>query len=322
MSREECVIVSEPDPRSNLKLNNPGDPDSNTVHKYVSIGLSPAYSVTVHKRTFDLGLFMLLFIGTGVIVLAIGFTFFFINESNKIKTLPPLPKTSQSDIVTSNTGGTGWISQGDYTDHGICQPQFYGHNCEREKHNKRYFSVGNPDVDNTKFNVIDTFISDGKSFNRNNDVNTCSSVCDRNKDCSGFLYEDKQCTLLSGFIETDNIPYYENSTLYMKDSKNIHFKNHIFIGEMPTSFPPRYWLTPSGMGYRRLSIGKVNKLDFFPEYIVNHTDRNAIYSLENFDKSQVDIIKKDKNNYIHKNGDKLKLPSHWKYQLPIYVLYY
>ena len=108
-----------------------------------------------------------------------------------------------------------------------CIYPFFGADCRREYYNGKYISLGSPKKLNIE-RVIDT-VSDGISFNKNDNLGSCSSLCDEKEDCTGFLFNKPNfCTLIIGKVVIPkgiSLDYSNDvdSTFYMKDKSNLIF---------------------------------------------------------------------------------------------------
>lgn len=330
-------------------------PGTEEIQPYVAIGPTKELSVTVHKETFDKTFIIITIIGCIILLAGIIFTVIFALQSAKLPPPPPPLKTNpQEPTIHLNYGASTnsnypinrnlimpddasiiqncSISTNTIVENGKCKckPPFFGADCSLERHRKNYFSVGVPNEDTLGISIIENVTSNGKSFNENGTIGSCSNLCDHNPECMGFIYHQPGlCTLLKDNIivpDGESIAYNLNidSTLYMKDSQNLHFVNRIFLGEYSWSFPPRYWLKDSSHGYLQVHMNKVRKLEFFPDRIISYGSYIGIYSLEPFASDMIDTLIKVGTNsqcYIHQPDTMLNLPSTWQYKLPLYVAY-
>lgn len=345
----------------------------NDIKPYVAVGFNDTFSVTVHKSTFDTAFIIFIIIFAVIIIAFIIVTIILVYNITKTPSPPPgLPLNIQPLTINSNYGaspyaaypsnkkikapndGSGLITKDDclnsqntkwVNDHCECITPFFGEFCSREKHDNKFFAVGIPHEETLMVSIIDDIISNGKSFNIKEIINSqssdkdhiiydnigsCSDYCNNTPGCNSFIYHNPNiCTLLSGDIivpRGEGIAYSTNidPTLYMKSSDNLHFEDRIFLGEFTWSFPSRYWLTKETNGYIQLSPGIVSKLKFYPEYIKIYGNYTGIYCKQLFNIEDVDDIIQYLNPdqcYIHYPNTRLKVPIDWKYELPIYVVY-
>jgi len=338
---------------TSTKNRDPNDihPDLDEIDPYVAIGPTPDLSIFVHKNTFDTGfiVFTIIF-GFGIILLIALTTFFSYNVSKLPPPPPPLQKIDINPALHTNYGGVSQSSEnviGDaiyYTNEYQCLQNkntswnkiecqckngFFGPDCNREKHDKRYFSVGHPNINQIKFNEINKIKSNGKSFNTNNNFDSCSQKCNTTQNCIGFIYDKPNlCTLLSDTViipKGIDLPYSPDieSTLYLKSSDDLYFKNRVFLGLFSRSFPPRYWLVKEAPGYIQLSLGIMIPLSFTPTYTKIYGNYIGIYSLNKFDPDDIELIlnyNPSEQIYIHYPSQDLNLPINFQYRT-IYVMY-
>lgn len=326
-------------------------PDGAEIHDYVAIGPSPDLSVSVHKDTFDKMFIIATIIGGLVLLAVVVITVIFALRAGQLPPppppLPPSPDTTAQTNFGSAAKATYPISTSlpEASELDVCTPDhhadmhdgecrcippFFGPDCSLERHHKRYFSVGTPNEDTLHMTILDEVVSNGKSFNQNTGTDSCSNWCDRTDTCIGFIYhETNQCTLLGDNVVVpagETIAYHpeENSTLYLRDSRNLHFEHKVFLGEYNWSLPPRYWLLNEAPGYLQVPMRIVRKLKFYPEYVLAHGSYVGIYSPESFTSDMIPEILKLGNtpqSHIHLPNTMLNLPPHWKYKRALYVAY-
>lgn len=332
-------------------------PNPEEIKEYVSVGVSPEYSIAVHKSTFDTGFLLFTIIFGAVLIIVV---IIIIILSYNITKPQPIPQVvvinSKPLTMNSNYGAVPYATYptnkriqvkddgSAFTDrtHCLSSPNtqwinnkcqcnipYFGETCSQEKFDSRYFSVGVPDESNLNITVLEEFNSNGKSFNNENGLNSCSDYCNKNSDCEGFLYHNpNNCTLLTGDIiipKGDGISYSNNidSTLYMKTPDKLHFEGRIFLGEYVWSFPSRYWLFTQTNDYVQIIPGIVNKINFYPQYIRMYGEYTGIYCPYPFNSEHIhDILNNHENSscYIHEPGTSLNVPPDFKYR-PIYVTY-
>jgi hypothetical protein len=332
-----------------------GDPHPkiDELKDYVAIGPTKDLSFSVHKRTFDKGFIFFTIIFIGALAAASIVTMYYAynqsvvqpvtNVGRTTSTTSPLVKnlgavSSISEFVESENGSglntkslclqvenTRWNE-----DHCECNENFYGKFCSQEKHDKKYFAVGTPNESNISFNKIKTIKSENKSFNKNSNIGSCSYYCDNEPDCNGFIYHKPgRCTLLKNEIyvpKNNTIPYSPEieSTLYMKNTKDINFEGRIFISETEQGIPPRYWLMDVKPRFAYIIPDTLNTIYFVPNHIKIVGQYIGIYSLNPFTQSDIEQLLQIEDNdtiYIHDLNTDLSPPIDWKFKTPIYVMY-
>ena len=320
-------------------------PNVNEIKSYVAVGPTKDLSITVHKDTFDSGFLVFTIIFGLFLFVVIGITVFFANQNTKLPPPPaPITTTKPNPELHSNIGAATsgnilddtssftTLQQCESSSNTIwtnekcsCKHPFFGNECSREKHDKSYFAVGTPDFHNLQLSVSNTIKTNSKSFNDK----SCSKLCDKSEGCIGFLYDNKICTLLKDNIivaKDATIPYdmHTESTLYMKSSDNLQFENRIFLGGYTGAFPPRYWLVKETGMYLQLYPGEIRKISFAPIYTKIHGYYTGIYCLHPFSDEDINTIldRGDTSEcYIHRQGSNINIPPHWKYKVPLYVVY-
>ena len=332
--------------------------DPSDIQPYVSFGPSSEYSVSVKKDTFDISFLGFTLIFGGIIITIAIVTIILAYNQTKF---PPIPKptvkpppnpTINNDLgasphiyypvdqrnnidkdgsalttysVCNNTENTHWDGEECH-----CIPPFFGPYCDRERHDKKYFGVGLINETSIKGNVLKKVTSNGKSFNNNGNINTCSNYCDTNRDCIGFLYNGPgRCTLLKDNViisEENSVPYspYYEPTLYMKSSDNLKFHGRIFISRYHNTFPPRFWLVNETSWFAQLIPKIINEIHFYPELINMIDNYTGIYCRNRFTISDIPhMLRAGQTSewYIHYPGEMLKVPSAWQYSTPLYAVY-
>lgn len=225
-----------------------------------------------------------------------------------------------------------------------CNDAFFGDNCEREKHHNKYYAVGIPEGDFIelsddneilqeepliKIQALDEMVSNGKSFNNNDNTNTCSNNCDNTENCVGFIFNNNICTLLQNNVVVSskadiNYSSDKDSFLYLRSSDNLDFIDRIFIGAYAFSFPPRYWLMKQSPDYIQLSPNIVSEINFIPTYTKIYGSYIGIYCLHTFTIDDVPILLSRDNTdncYIHYSSEQINIPKDWTHNLPLYVMY-
>ena len=186
--------------------------------------------------------------------------------------------------------------------HCVCANPFFGFSCFRESYDENYFAVGNPSESDITVVVIDTVSVDRLSFpfvNGSQDQSMCTQLCDVDSSCSGILWDpadpptlgtqqsdDSICTLLSGTVTVNagnNIPYNIriDSTLYLKDEKNLIFVDRVFLytGILPARYYLRTGLSTDAAGQMMpIFEGIVVKLSFIPTTQLNTSNLTGIFA--------------------------------------------
>lgn len=324
------------------------------MEDYVAVGLAPEYSVTVSKSTFDKGfiLFTVIFIASLIIFVTIVFIIAFNNSQPKkvppIIVLKPKPPNNYSNFGAASypqyplqkkykidMDGTAFKNQSECLsnentkwENGVCSctGAFFGPRCKLEKHSSKYFSVGIIDESSAGLNILATTTSNGKSFNDG----SCSTLCDDNALCSGFIYHHpNQCTLISGDVtipKNSNISYSvdSNSTLYLKDIHNVKFDDTVFISSNQWALNGRYWLNPMTDTYAQIIPYNVTKINFYPTHIKINSSKTGIYCTHPFTSGDIPDILQHNNNmdcYIHYPNTPLRVPQVFN-GVPLYVTYF
>ena len=159
-------------------------PNPDEIKPYVAVGPTKELSVTVHKSTFDASfiIFTIIF-GAALLTLIIVTAYFAYKEASLPPPPPPLEPIRQPTTLHSNVGAISNSSSkslendgSDFTteqscshaNHTIwtdnqcrCVYPFFGHDCSREYHDNKYYSVGTP---NFHLELPNSFASLGKSL--------------------------------------------------------------------------------------------------------------------------------------------------------------
>lgn len=334
------------------------------IKPYVAVGPSSTLSITVHKDTFDKGFLIASLLLLLIIGFVVGLMLYFSITLSRLPPPPPPLNTRSSSSTTAQeltlatnygaansasylvnknlkvpidgselttkeiceeTENTQWNGSAC-----ICQHPFFGPSCSRERHDNSYFAVGIPNEETLRITVIDEIMTDNKSFNVNGSTNSCSDHCNTTPGCNGFIYHNPgSCTLLRNDViipEGETISYSHDidSTLYMKDSQNLHFEGRIILGEMAVAVPPRYWLVKETKYYAQMFLNTITKIAFAPNFTLMHGSYTGIYCRFPFTMDQVSaILARGVNSecYIHQADVTINLPSDWKYKTPLYVVY-
>lgn len=210
-----------------------------------------------------------------------------------------------------------------------CIEPFFGAYCTRERHDKKYFAVGNSNG-TIKYNPIKKVKSQNKSFNNNTDNElSCSWYCDNTDDCTGFIYQNNICILLEGEIEATRqnslmYDHHVDPTIYIKNLNNVKISNAIGLAKSSDLMPNRWWLDKDNKYFKRFIPKMITEISFFPTAHKINGDYTGIYSLIKFNYDDIDTLLKrghTATTYIHEAGNTLNLPASWKYVDKIYVIY-
>lgn len=340
-------------------------PSVSEIKSYVAVGPTEDLSVTVDKRTFDSAFITATIIFGLLLLILIGFTIYAAYRQSKLPPPPTAPLTpitpaasihtnlgasshkatpitkkghiaaDASDLTTQHqcksTPNTIWTENGC-----DCLAPFFGPSCSKERHDKKYFAVGIPKSNYSELNasVIDTVMSDGKSFNANGVQGSCSDHCDKIAGCNGFIYHPIDngpgvCTLLSNDVivpggSTILYSHDVDATLYLKSSDNLQFEDRIFLSVYAWTIPPRYWLVNETQYYKQVYPNNITTLSFAPGYSKIYGSYTGIYSLHPFTNDEINILLQRRENsqcYIHRPGTDITLPPDFQYKTPLYVVY-
>jgi len=313
--------------------------DPSQIKQYVAVGPSRNLSRSFDKKTFDKGftlttmfLFALWLVIVGLLIWMTFSVSDLPNPPSLLKTNPlPIPQNFNFGAVANASAGVMYLAEVHPQSSTDCEDAFYGPNCSREKHRSNYFSIGTPTT-TIEGDVIRRFKSDGKSFNTNNNHNSCSTACDENSDCSGFLYDGITCTLLKGTItvpKNGDISYGWNadSLLYLKSAQDLQFMGRVFLSRFAFSMPPRYWLTKETDYYLQVSVGRVEQLHFAAQKALVAGPYTGLYRRHPFTEKDIPLLLSlgdNSESYIHYPGTEINLPPDWQYDLkksPLYVVY-
>jgi hypothetical protein len=229
------------------------------------------------------------------------------------KSLTSLDHTNLPQNVCNSINNATWTNNKCQ-----CKPHYYGDRCQHEVYDDKYFAVGHLQ-DDANYKVIKHSKVDYKSFHDN----SCSKLCDNTPYCTGFIYENKSCKLISGNVNVKSIDSITNSiggeaTLYLNNIHNLKFNDYVFLGKNHHSL--KYW-TAEYDEFKHIKKGKVYKINFNPKILYpNYPDVDGIYSTEHFREDMVNHIKKNPTNniYIHKVNTPLNVPQKWT---SMYVYY-
>ena len=240
-----------------------------------------------------------------------------------------------------------------------CVPPFYGPTCDREKHDSKYFAAGIANESTLKTEVISSssFNSSSLSMNfskkltstnynsadsKSFTADSCSTQCDNDDTCIGFLYHSGSCALLNNKItvpkgDSIDFSYDIDANLYLKNSVNplsgciyqnnnciLEFDDIIFLADMIWSFPNRYWLVKEAPGYTQVALNTIEKINFAPTVFKANGLYTGIYTSYKFTYDEIPIIIERGSvteSYIHYTNTPLSLPLDWKYKTEIYVVY-
>ena len=170
-----------------------------------------------------------------------------------------------------------------------------------------YIKLGLPE--NLTVSVIDTIDS--------SDENTCAGVCNRNRQCSGFFFDNGQCTTFSDDLTLHDTKYHDRLSIYVKNKNKLHFDNKIFLARY--GLPPKFWEKKQDKDYAQLDPLVVTKINFVPNYIKTNKQYTGVYSKYRFDVDQIKTISTRDSTYIHYPGEKLDVP--WKDAETLFVVY-
>lgn len=334
-------------------------PKVDEIKPYVSVGPTQELSITVQKNTFDSAFLWATIIFGLALFTIVAITVFFAYQRSKLPPPPPpLEPITPNPTIHSNVGAaisaTSFLRENISQDGStfttqelcesasntiwnksqcLCQPPFFGASCSLEKHTKRYYSVGVPDDNTLQINIIDKLITNGKSFVKDPTLNNaCSMRCDNDADCIGFIYHrlhnnTGECTLLRDDVivpKETTIPFFldRDSTLYMRSSDNLHFRDRIFLASSPRAMAPRYWLVKESPGYIQLFPGEIHKLSFIPNYTKIYDHYTGIYCTHPFSIDEISLLlEKGETSqcYIHHPNTQINLP--WTHREGLYVVY-
>lgn len=204
-----------------------------------------------------------------------------------------------------------------------CLPTYYGSYCSLQEHDARYRALGTPSLEQK---TLGTYLPGiNKSFPVANEE-TCSSACDAQATCPGFLYEDGNCTLLRAaplLAKSEDLPFLpHNNTLYMRNDQGIVFSEEYTLART-RKLPAHHWLRSQESGILRGTLATVEKLDFFPRSAQTVPGSLGVYSLHPFPPAiaRALLTVESEHVYIHRDGEPLQLPRHWRHHLPLYVCY-
>lgn len=181
-----------------------------------------------------------------------------------------------------------------------CIPPFYGNCCSREAYSDRYFeagTIGDNCQDGVRYKVLKKTRADRLSFPFEGidcDQRTCTDQCDREKHCTGVLWDGaKKCTLITGNVyldSSDDITWDKNcdSNLFLKNDsscsrrrlsgRDVGYTRHLKIPNMVwvwrECLPLRYYLSDVSMNNGRcavtpLEVNVPKRLDIIPEGSAN-----------------------------------------------------
>lgn len=312
--------------------------ESKTIPPYVAVGPTKDLSITVHKETFDSSFLWITIIFSALLLILIGITIYFAYHQTRFGPIPAPIQPTVSSTLRDNFGASGEITtlsrelnnkSTQCNGNGVlindkceCIPSFIGLSCSIQKHDRRYYAVGN--ADNINASIIEQFNTQNKSFTEE----SCSNRCDNLSDCIGFIYDNNICTLLKDKVVipvNSNLTYSEteDTKLYLLSPDTLHFENRIFLGFNASSLLPRYWLLDNTEDYIQIRPNKIYKLNFLPNYTRMYESYTGIYCTYKFTNRDVNIIMNRGNtneSNIHISGTHIKLPSSWQYKT-VYVVY-
>jgi hypothetical protein len=256
------------------------------------------YKMSEDKLLYGGGVILLVVMMVSVIV------FIVINSYSNAK----VSKTKTTSIVDPNNVNYGT----EYQSH--CPNDLHGINCNIEKHSKEFFGV-TYDLKNIKYKIYDSSSKNSKY--------DCSLSC--GSGCSSFTYENGRCDLIEGDITTDILPKFNinvENLLFTKTNENLIIYDYVFLAEDKISVPKRYYTFETSLDYITITPNIIYTINFYPGYIINHSDYEGYYSISPFTVKSIPKLKQygDKQFYVHKKGEKLNVPQDFNYKT-IYVMY-
>lgn len=155
--------------------------------------------------------------------------------------------------------------------------------------------------------------------------NTCSNACFNNSSCIGYMYNNNNCELLSNLtiFKNGNI-LTNNRDIYLRSIDKIKFNDRIFLSAFDFTIPKNFWNVSSRNNFQQVTVNSVYKINFFPKVVKTYNSLIGIYSPYKFDLGDIPLIIKNGTNdnyYLHYSNNILKIPSIWKFMLPLYVAY-
>jgi hypothetical protein len=327
---------------------------------YVAVGIDD-YTVSVNRHTFDAGFiaFTIIFgiIIIAVVVSALVYAYYSnninVNNSGTLLYVDDTP-TMNSNVGSANFAADKTVGESNHLNQSmcsqlsnanwigsscICQHPFYGPTCSQEKHSSKYHAAGTPNLRTVTLDIIDEMVCTGKSFDINDKTNSnsCSTRCDNTKNCTGFIYRKSSptdstgvCSLLRSEVGVEagaTIPYSTTmeSTLYMKNLKDLNFHDGIYLSNNEYNFPKRYWLMNETPKFTQLQPWVIKEIKFFPREIKIGGKRKyrGLYCLHDFTMEEVPILLSRQNDmtYVHESGTYLNVPAHWNIRGSMYVVY-
>lgn len=319
-----------------------------SLSQNVSIGFTKDYSYTMSRRTFGTTfivgmLFLLLFF-----LVILGLMVYVAYTSSNVPSTPVKndiptkidPILNNNTILNENVGGVNYVTQNISNCKLLepecrkmqntiwngknceCKNEYYGENCNFLKHDKKYFNIGNISKHKSNIKIIKVLKDIDKSFTEN----SCSKQCDLDKNCNGFLYKDRNCTLIENMriSEKENTDFDINkeSTLYFKDIDQIQFDGIVYLYKTYSNNPKRIWIKNDKVV--SIKIGRIKKIDFKPVFnSIPIGNIYGIYSKNEFYQNDIISMLKSINDevYIHKASEILKFPFTWNNTNTIYVSY-
>jgi hypothetical protein len=291
----------------------PGGQDINFDASHVVIGFGPDRGIIVPKQTFSRAF---IFVSVGVSIalfgVVIGFAIWLLWRNRS--TLPPPQPTIQDNFGSTTTTecGTGLdkttcLTQGNlWTDKCTCRHGWYGRNCDKQTHDDKYFSLGNPYETN-----YDRLLS------TNLTKRECGNLCDGTVGCKGFVWDGGVCELVGNVTVSSEGNIFHNpgidSKLYMSSRDNIGFDGKIFLGKYAVSLPSRFWLQEETETYKQIQIGQVEYIDFVPAYFKTNSRRMGIYAPFEFSSNQISYVLIQRSRIVlHDTELPLTIPSSWE----------
>lgn len=201
-----------------------------------------------------------------------------------------------------------------------CEKGYYGENCEFQFHDMKYYNIG---YLNGQYTKIDKGIVN-LSFNElTKDPNSCTSLCDNDKNCKGVEYDHStnHCYLINSDISATGESYMNLSLptqLYLNKKERPFFSDKV-IGYRHSKLLRYYMESAECTGnVIHFPIGSVIKIDWLPTKIVNYGNCIGYYSDTEF---TVDNYKNHTMLYVDDSSGSYSTPYNLIKNLPLYVLY-
>lgn len=168
----------------------------------------------------------------------------------------------------------------------------------------------------TKIGLPESLSITIKNNTKEQDQDSCALQC--NENCSGFYFDNGQCTTFSEEIILEDTKYHDKQFLFIKNEEDVFVDKKIFLGRF--NLPSEFWKKSSGKNYIQLDLGTVTKINFVPNHIKMSKKYTGIYSKYKFTLDQLQIISTRDSTYIHHPETELDIP--WKDSNTLYVVYF